>query len=54
MFNRNSKKNTRFAIYAGNPGFSGMDICSDFIGYVNAPPLGDAYDAAYRYLANSG
>jgi len=26
MFNRNSKKNTRFAIYAGNPGFSGMVI----------------------------
>ena len=44
MFNRNSKKNTRFAIYAGNPGFSGMVICSDFIGYVKA----------YRYLANSG
>lgn len=37
MFNRNSKKNTRFAIYAGNPGFSGMVICSDFIGYVNPP-----------------
>lgn len=53
MFNRNSKKNTRFAIYAGNPGFSGMVICSDFIGYVKAPTLGDAYDAAYRYLANS-
>lgn len=28
MFNRNPKKNTRFAIYAGNPGFSGMVICS--------------------------
>lgn len=59
MFNRNSKKNTRFAIYgfaiyAGNPGFSGMVICSDFIGYVKAPSLSDAYDAAYRYLANSG
>lgn len=54
MFNRNSKKNTRFAIYAGNPGFSGMVICSDFIGYVKALSLSDAYDAAYRYLANSG
>lgn len=31
-----------------------MVICSDFIGYVKAPTLGDAYDAAYRYLANSG
>lgn len=47
-------KNTRFAIYAGNPGFSGMVICFDFIGYVKAPTLTDAYDAAYRYLANSG
>ena len=54
MFNRNSKKNTRFAIYAGNPCFSGRVICSDFIGYVKAPTLGDAYDAAYRYLGNSG
>ena len=54
MFNRNPKKNTRFAIYAGNPGFSGMVICSDFIGYVKAPSLSDAYDAAYRYLVNSG
>ena len=40
-------KNTRFAIYAGNPGFSGMTICSDFIGYVDAPTLGDAYEAAH-------
>lgn len=47
-------KNTRFAIYAGNPGFSGMTICSDFIGCVDAPTLGDAYEAAHRYLANSG
>ena len=47
-------KNTRFAIYAGNPGFSGMVICFDFIGYVKAQTLSDAYDAAYRYLANSG
>ena len=29
-------------------------ICSDFIGYVEAPSLADAYDAAHRYLANSG
>ena len=52
MFNRNPKKNTRFAIYAGNPGFSGMVICSDFIGYVKAPSLSDAYCtsiAAKRY-----
>lgn len=47
-------KNIRFAIYAGNSGFSGMTICSDFIGYVDAPTLGDAYEAAHRYLANSG
>lgn len=47
-------KNTHFAIYASNPGFSGMVICFDFIGYVKAPTLNDAYDAAYRYLANSG
>lgn len=31
-----------------------MCICSDFIGYVEAPSLADAYDAAHRYLANSG
>ena len=43
-----SPKNTRFAIYAGNPGFSGMVICFDFIGYVKAQTLSDAYDAAYR------
>lgn len=44
----------RYAIYAGNPGISGMCICSNFIGYVEAPSLADAYDAAHRYLANSG
>jgi hypothetical protein len=54
IFKHFTPKNTRFAIYAGNPGFSGMVICSDFIGYVKAPTLSDAYDAAYRYLANSG
>lgn len=41
----------RYAIYTGNPGISGMCICSDFIGYVEAPSLADA---AHRYLANSG
>ena len=44
----------RYAIYAGNPGISGICICSNFIGYVEAPSLADAYDAAHRYLANSG
>lgn len=33
IFKHFTPKNTRFAIYAGNPGFSGMVICSDFIGY---------------------
>ena len=54
MFNHHVQKNTHFAIYAGNPGFSGMVICSDFVGYVDAPTLCDAYEAAHRYLANSG
>ena len=47
-------KNTRFAIYAGSPGFSGMTICSDFFGYVDAPSLGVVFFSAQRFLANSG
>ena len=46
MFNRNPKKNTRFAIYAGNPGFSGGYLLR-FYRVCQSTVAQRAYDAAY-------